>query len=136
MLVHFACAFRTKLRAAFDKYSGPYVSIDVLLTWSTQSFCCDPSRKPSSIWRCVRLYDEEADYACDEHVNGIQYFATTDRQHCRISTNHVRGRDFIARHDPLLHLWGSCSWLLFPGPRSFRFFLVPNYLLSEFSENT
>ena len=30
--------FRSKLRAAFERYSGPYVSIDVLLTWSTQSF--------------------------------------------------------------------------------------------------
>jgi glycosyltransferase involved in cell wall biosynthesis len=35
-------AFRTKLRAAFEKYSGPYVSIDVLLTWSTQRFSAVP----------------------------------------------------------------------------------------------
>ena len=34
--------FRTKLRAAFERYSGPYVSIDVLLTWSTQSFSAIP----------------------------------------------------------------------------------------------
>lgn len=31
-------AFRANLQAAFDRYSGPYVSIDVLLTWSTQRF--------------------------------------------------------------------------------------------------
>jgi glycosyltransferase involved in cell wall biosynthesis len=34
--------FRTKLRDAFDRYSGPYVSIDVLLTWSTQRFFAIP----------------------------------------------------------------------------------------------
>lgn len=34
--------FRSKLRAAFERYSGPYVSIDVLLTWSTQSFSAIP----------------------------------------------------------------------------------------------
>ena len=31
-------AFRTELRAAFEKYEGPYVSIDVLLTWATSRF--------------------------------------------------------------------------------------------------
>lgn len=31
-------AFRTELRAGFAGYESPYVSIDVLLTWSTQRF--------------------------------------------------------------------------------------------------
>lgn len=31
-------AFRTRLRDGFQNYSGPYVSIDVLLTWSTSNF--------------------------------------------------------------------------------------------------
>lgn len=31
-------AFRTKLREGFHDYRGPYVSIDVLLTWSTSRF--------------------------------------------------------------------------------------------------
>jgi glycosyltransferase involved in cell wall biosynthesis len=31
-------AFRTSLRGAFADYSGPYVSIDVLLTWGTKRF--------------------------------------------------------------------------------------------------
>lgn len=31
-------AFRTQLRDAFSQYSGPYVSIDVLLTWATTRF--------------------------------------------------------------------------------------------------
>src|ERR1017187_5140695 len=30
------------LRAAFEKYSGPYVSIDVLLTWGTERFAAIP----------------------------------------------------------------------------------------------
>jgi glycosyltransferase involved in cell wall biosynthesis len=31
-------AFRTHLRGAFASYSGPFVSIDVLLTWGTRDF--------------------------------------------------------------------------------------------------
>ncbi|MFC1688482.1 glycosyltransferase family 2 protein [Pseudomonadota bacterium] len=31
-------AFRTRLRCGFENYSSPYVSIDVLLTWSTSNF--------------------------------------------------------------------------------------------------
>jgi len=31
-------AFRTRIRDAFDTYRGPYVSIDVLLTWGTTRF--------------------------------------------------------------------------------------------------
>ena len=31
-------AFRTQLRDGFDRYSGPFVSLDVLLTWSTDRF--------------------------------------------------------------------------------------------------
>lgn len=31
-------AFRTKVREAFDEYRGPFVSIDVLLTWGTTRF--------------------------------------------------------------------------------------------------
>jgi undecaprenyl-phosphate 4-deoxy-4-formamido-L-arabinose transferase len=31
-------AFRTHLRDAFERYGGPYVSIDVLLAWSTDRF--------------------------------------------------------------------------------------------------
>jgi undecaprenyl-phosphate 4-deoxy-4-formamido-L-arabinose transferase len=39
--------FRTRLREAFAQYRGPYVSIDVLLTWGTRRFAsvkvrCDP----------------------------------------------------------------------------------------------
>jgi undecaprenyl-phosphate 4-deoxy-4-formamido-L-arabinose transferase len=34
--------FRTHLRAAFLNYNGPYVSIDVLLTWGTERFAAIP----------------------------------------------------------------------------------------------
>lgn len=37
-------AFRTHLRDAFSTYSGPYVSIDVLLTWGSRNFSAVPVR--------------------------------------------------------------------------------------------
>lgn len=37
-------AFRTQLRRAFAGYSGPFVSIDVLLTWGGRSFAAVPVR--------------------------------------------------------------------------------------------
>lgn len=40
-------AFRTPLREAFARYSGPHVSIDVLLTWGTTRFTAVPVRHES-----------------------------------------------------------------------------------------
>ena len=40
-------AFRTNLRAAFAKYNGPFVSIDVLLTWATSRFAAIEVRHDS-----------------------------------------------------------------------------------------
>jgi glycosyltransferase involved in cell wall biosynthesis len=37
-------ALRTRIRDAFETYRGPYVSIDVLLTWGTTSFSHIPVR--------------------------------------------------------------------------------------------
>jgi len=37
-------AFRTQLRDSFATYQGPYVSIDVLLTWATARFSAVPVR--------------------------------------------------------------------------------------------
>jgi glycosyltransferase involved in cell wall biosynthesis len=37
-------AFRTTVRRAFDTYSGPFVSVDVLLTWGTTRFGSVPVR--------------------------------------------------------------------------------------------
>ncbi len=39
----FRC-FRTALRDAFAEYSGPYVSVDVLLTWGSRRFASVPVR--------------------------------------------------------------------------------------------
>jgi undecaprenyl-phosphate 4-deoxy-4-formamido-L-arabinose transferase len=36
--------FRGELRAAFERYENPYVSIDVLLTWATSRFAAVPVR--------------------------------------------------------------------------------------------
>lgn len=45
-------AFRTRLREAFGTYRGPYVSIDVLLTWGTTRFAHVPVRhEPRAIGR-------------------------------------------------------------------------------------
>ena len=49
-------AFRTELRAAFADYRGPFISIDVLLTWSTTRFAAvhvrhDPSALSESSYR-------------------------------------------------------------------------------------
>ncbi len=38
-------AFRTRVRDAFASYRGPYVSIDVLLTWGTTRFAWIPVRQ-------------------------------------------------------------------------------------------
>ena len=38
-------AFKTDLREAFANYSGPFVSIDVLLTWGTKNFGAQPVRQ-------------------------------------------------------------------------------------------
>jgi undecaprenyl-phosphate 4-deoxy-4-formamido-L-arabinose transferase len=35
-------AFRTKLRDAFAQYQGPFLSVDVLLTWGTTRFAAVP----------------------------------------------------------------------------------------------
>jgi glycosyltransferase involved in cell wall biosynthesis len=37
-------AFRTQVGDAFNRYQGPFVSIDVLLTWGTASFAAVPVR--------------------------------------------------------------------------------------------
>jgi len=37
--------FRTQVRNAFEAYGGPYVSIDVLLTWGTKRFSSVNSQK-------------------------------------------------------------------------------------------
>jgi undecaprenyl-phosphate 4-deoxy-4-formamido-L-arabinose transferase len=53
-------AFRTRIRDAFVQYQGPYVSIDVLLTWGTSRFTAiqvqhDPRTLGESNYRLGRL---------------------------------------------------------------------------------
>ncbi len=53
-------AFRTQLRDGFADYHGPYVSIDVLLTWSTTRFTAvtvrhEPRRIGASNYTVMRL---------------------------------------------------------------------------------
>lgn len=42
-------AFRTELRKAFEHYEGPYVSIDVLLTWGSLRFSAVPVRQDTRL---------------------------------------------------------------------------------------
>lgn len=53
-------AFRTQLRQAFENYAGPFVVIDVLLTWGTTRFAAtpvrhDPRRKGKSNYGFMQL---------------------------------------------------------------------------------
>jgi len=53
-------AFRTQLREAFEDYEGPYVSIDVLLSWGTSRFTFvpvahDPRAEGRSSYSFARL---------------------------------------------------------------------------------
>lgn len=54
-------AFRTQLRDAFASFQGPYVSIDVLLTWGASRFCVvsvkhDRRRRGSSSYTFRKLF--------------------------------------------------------------------------------
>jgi len=54
-------AFRTRLRSAFAGYRGPFVSIDVLLTWGTTRFTAvpvrhDPRRGGPSNYTVAKLF--------------------------------------------------------------------------------
>lgn len=54
-------AFRTHLRDAFAQYRGPFVSIDVLLTWGTRRFAtvpvrCDPRTLGTSNYTLGKLF--------------------------------------------------------------------------------
>ena len=60
-------AFRTRLRDAFATYRGPYVSIDVLLTWGTTQFAHVPVRhEPRTIGR-LELHGPQAGHPRVQH---------------------------------------------------------------------
>lgn len=54
-------AFRTRLRDAFAEYRGPYVSIDVLLTWGAVRFAAVPVRHESRA-------QGESNYTCGKLI--------------------------------------------------------------------
>ena len=53
-------AFRTRLRDAFAAYGGPYVSIDVLLTWGTTRFSHVSGAPRAAPGRAVELHLPQA----------------------------------------------------------------------------
>ena len=53
--------FRTSLREAFEHYRGPFVSIDVLLTWSTSRFAAvEVQHDPRTMCRWNRRAEDAA----------------------------------------------------------------------------
>ena len=85
-------AFRTRLRDAFATYRGPYVSIDVLLTWGTTRFSHVTVRhEPRAIGR-LQLHDPEAGHPRAQHDDRLQHAATPDRQRHRLPLHVLRVR--------------------------------------------
>ena len=96
-------AFRTRLRDAFATYRGPYVSIDVLLTWGTTKFSHIPVRhEPRAMGASNYTVRKLVTHAFNM-MTGLQHAATPDRQRHRLSL-HVPGvPDPALRADQLPH---------------------------------
>ena len=118
--------FRSNLRVAFERYSGPYVSIDVLLTWSTQRFSAIPVENRPRSGGVSGYTTQEADYTCNEHAHWIQHLTLTDQQPSWIHTDAVWGCDFGRGHHPLSPLRWSCP----------RIFISSVYYLDLFGGTT
>ena len=71
--------FRRALRDGFASYTGRFVSIDVLLTWSTTKFHDSRRRARSAQARRVQLHVGHADDSCAEPGNGLQRAACRSR---------------------------------------------------------
>jgi undecaprenyl-phosphate 4-deoxy-4-formamido-L-arabinose transferase len=70
-------AFRTKIRDAFAGYDGPYVSIDVLLTWGTTRFAAvDVLHEPRTLGKSNYTFRKLVVHA----VNMITGFSTLPLQ--------------------------------------------------------
>jgi undecaprenyl-phosphate 4-deoxy-4-formamido-L-arabinose transferase len=70
-------AFRTKVRDAFAGYDGPYVSIDVLLTWGTTRFAAvDVRHEPRTLGKSNYTFRKLVVHA----VNMITGFSTLPLQ--------------------------------------------------------
>ena len=107
--------FRSNLRVAFDRYSGPYVSIDVLLTWSTQRFSAIPvENRPRS--GGVSGYTTRK--LITHAMNMLTGFSTLPLQIGSIHRIHfdgIRSRDSGFSNRPLSDLRRCGSRVLFPG---------------------
>jgi len=70
-------AFRTKIREAFSGYDGPYVSVDVLLTWGTTRFDAVPVRhEPRTLGKSNYTFRKLVTHA----INMITGFSTLPLQ--------------------------------------------------------
>ncbi len=66
-------AFRTDLRDAFAEFSGPYVSIDALLSWGTERFAAVPvAHRPRALGRSSYTFARLATHA----LNVLTGFST------------------------------------------------------------
>ena len=92
-------AFRTSLRDGFEHYRGPFVSIDVLLTWGTTRFVGDPCPARCPIPGRLKLYAAKASGSRRQHDDGIYVAALANRQLDRIRLHSFRtcASDFRAR---------------------------------------
>ena len=86
-----------RIRDAFATYRGPYVSIDVLLTWGTTRFSHVTVRhEPRAVGR-VQLHVPQAGHARVQHDDRLQHAAPADRELHRLPVHPVRLRDPVAR---------------------------------------
>ena len=95
--------FRTRLRDAFATYRGPYVSIDVLLTWGTTRFSHIAVRhEPRQVGESNYTFRKLVTHAFNM-MTGLQHAAAPDRQRDRLRVHAVRVRD------PRLRAWSATS---------------------------
>ncbi len=118
LFAHFgrSCAWPSR------RYSGPYVSIDVLLTWSTQRFAAIPVENHP---RSGGVSGYTTRKLITHAMNMLTGFSTLPLQIGSIVgfILTVFGVAILAfRHDPLSPLRRSRSRLLFPGLDHFDFF--------------
>ncbi len=86
--------FRTRLRDAFTDYQGPFVSIDVLLTWDDLGFLLRPGRARPSCRRSRRT--TRSGRLVAHALNMATGFSTVplqSRKHRRLPVHPVRVRD-------------------------------------------
>ena len=76
---------------AFAAYRGPYVSIDVLLTWGTTRFAHVRSRHEPRADRRVELHVPHAGHARAQHDDRLQHAAAAAREPRRLRSSRCSG---------------------------------------------